>query len=469
MMTTPVERLGTGDLFTLWAEEPATPFHIGLAGLLDPWPLVDGHGRPRLTELQAAIQARLDRVPELRRRIRWTGFGQGRPAVVDDHDFVIDRHLATVDLGGLDEPAFWSWCANQTLEPLERDHPLWRVMLATGLASGQVGVLVVMHHAVADGIAGADLAQRLLDPAPDTVVVPQPWLATPPPGPLALAVDAIVGRLAAMGEALRRVSNAPMVVRAAARDAATARAALAQQAPTTSLDHPIGSGRQLAVISRPLQQVKRAGHAYGATINDVLLAAVAGGLHDLLVSRGETVNGLELRVSVPVGAPGGTRNAGGSTPMVLPLPVGQPDPASRLARIVAITRAAKAARDRRYRGLLASPLLPISLLRLAIRWLRRHGGSKVNLYVTNVPGPPHPLWLASARLQTAVPIAPLVAGVPLAVAALSYADELVISIQVDDAVADLGTLAAGVADQLDQLAEPGPLPATARRHEDAHQ
>jgi 4a-hydroxytetrahydrobiopterin dehydratase len=284
-------------------------------------------------------------VPELRRRIRWTGFGEGRPAVVDDHEFDIARHVTAVDLGGVDEPAFWSWSANQTLQPLDREHPLWRVTFATGLAGGQVGVLVVLHHALADGMAGAALAGRLLDPAPDTVAAPRPWRPAPAPDPLALA------------------------------------------APATSLDHAVGPGRRLIVIRRPLEQVKQAGRAHGATVNDVLLAAVAGGLRQLLAGRGEPVEGLELRVSVPVGAPGRARNAGGSTPMVLPLPVGPLDPADRLARIVAVTRTAKAARDRRYRGLLASPLLPTSLLRLGVRWLRRHGGGKVNLYVTNVPGP----------------------------------------------------------------------------------
>jgi len=284
-------------------------------------------------------------VPELRRRIRWTGFGEGRPAVVDDHEFDIARHVTAVDLGGVDEPAFWSWSANQTLQPLDREHPLWRVTFATGLAGGQVGVLVVLHHALADGMAGAALAGRLLDPAPDTVAAPRPWRPAPAPGPLALA------------------------------------------APATSLDHAVGPGRRLIVIRRPLEQVKQAGRAHGATVNDVLLAAVAGGLRQLLAGRGEPVEGLELRVSVPVGAPGRARNAGGSTPMVLPLPVGPLDPADRLARIVAVTRTAKAARDRRYRGLLASSLLPTSLLRLGVRWLRRHGGGKVNLYVTNVPGP----------------------------------------------------------------------------------
>jgi hypothetical protein len=224
------------------------------------------------------------------------------------------------------------------------------------------------------------------------------------------------------------------------------------------LSRPILPGRQLAVISRPLQQIKQVGHARGATVNDLLLAALAEGLGRFLAGRDEAVAGRELRVSVPVGATGGARNAGGSTPMVLPLQLGDLAPASRLARIVATTQAAKAGRDRSYRGLLASPLLPTSLLRLGVRWLRRHGGSKVNMYVTNVPGPTQPLWLAGAHLQTAVPIAPLVAGVPVAVAALSYAGELVVAIQVDGAVADLEVLVAGVAEGIDRLLEPAVRP-----------
>jgi hypothetical protein len=168
-------------------------------------------------------------------------------------------------------------------------------------------------------------------------------------------------------------------------------------------------------------------------------------------------------VSVPVGAAGAARNAGGSTPMVLPLPVGD-DPAALLATTVGITRAAKAGRDRNYRGLLASPLLPISLLRLAIRWLAHRGGSRVNLYVSNVSGPPAPLWLAGAQLLAAVPIAPLVAGVPLAVTALSYAGELTISIQVDGQVADLDVLAGGVADGLDRLLAGDPVSLPGRSH-----
>jgi diacylglycerol O-acyltransferase / wax synthase len=152
-MTARIDRLSTGDLATLWAEDPATtPMQIGLAGLLDPAPLLDERGRLRLEELRAAVDARLVRAPELRRRIRWTHFGQGHPAVVDDGEFTIARHVTAVRLDHLDEQAFWTWCANRALAPLDRDHPLWQITFAIDLACGQVGVLIVMHHALADGV-----------------------------------------------------------------------------------------------------------------------------------------------------------------------------------------------------------------------------------------------------------------------------------------------------------------------------
>jgi diacylglycerol O-acyltransferase len=249
-MMSRVDRLGAGDLMTLWAEAPTTPMHIGLAGLLDPGPLLDGQGQLRLDELRVAVAARLARAPELCRRIRWTRFWQGRPAVVDDHRFAIARHLTAAHLAGCDEEAFWNWCANQALAPMDRDHPLWQIVFATGLDAGRVGVLVIMHHALADGIAGAALAVRLLDPAPDAIVAPRPWRPAPPPGPMALTADAVVARIAAVAAGLRRLPRVPDAVRLAARYAA-ARAAVAQPAPATSLARPIGAGRRLAVIHRP--------------------------------------------------------------------------------------------------------------------------------------------------------------------------------------------------------------------------
>ena len=131
--------------------------------------------------------------------------------------------------------------------------------------------------------------------------------------------------------------------------------------------------------------------------------------------------------------------------MLVDLPVAEPDPLRRLATIHATTARAK---SRLYTG--AANItevihLPIPLARVGMRWMRRFGGTRVNLFVTDVPGPPAPLWLAGARMLEAVPVAPLVQHVGLGVAALSYAGELAVSVHADGSVADLGLLADGMA------------------------
>jgi Wax ester synthase-like Acyl-CoA acyltransferase domain len=275
------------------AEEPATPFHIGLAGLLEPGRLVDERGRLRLQELRAAVDARLARVPELRRRVRWTGFGQGRPAVVDDHDFDIARHLTDVDLAGLDEPGFWRWCANRTLEPLDGDHRLWRVTLVTGLAGGQIGVLVVMHHALADGIAGAVLTQRLLDPAPDTTITAQPWRPTPPPSPFALAVDAVVSRLAAVATALRHLPNAPKVDGTGGMDWKLAGLVTVAQAQGPDVARSAAGRAGGEAVWLPTAQFPRFGVRWSAESVDQVTAAFR---------VGDTPVELRLRLDAPAGS-----------------------------------------------------------------------------------------------------------------------------------------------------------------------
>ena len=157
--------------------------------------------------------------------------------------------------------------------------------------------------------------------------------------------------------------------------------------------------------------LRRAAHAHGCTINDLLIAAVTAGLRDLLDLRGENRDSLELLASVPVGARAGTE--GGM--FIARLPVGVPDADERLRIIRQATAKGKGSPDQGVAGIV---VLPASLARLGVAWARRAAASHVNLYVTNVPGPPSALYCAGARLLEAVPLAPLVAGVRLSVTAL---------------------------------------------------
>jgi WS/DGAT/MGAT family acyltransferase len=213
------------------------------------------------------------------------------------------------------------------------------------------------------------------------------------------------------------------------------------RADRTSLPRRIGPARRLAVVEESLEDLSRVGHALGATVNDVLLAAVAGGMRTLLAARGGLRPGMVLRASVPVGRAGAGQTAG---MLAVALPVGEDDP---VARVTAISRDTAAAKTRLAGGgghVMDVLDLPVPLARLVVRFMRRIAGRRINLFVTDVPGPSEPLWLDGARLERAVPVAPLVQGVPLGVAALSYAGRLAIAVNADAAVTDLERFAVGM-------------------------
>jgi diacylglycerol O-acyltransferase / wax synthase len=150
--------------------------------------------------------------------------------------------------------------------------------------------------------------------------------------------------------------------------------------------------------------------------------------------------------------------------MLVDLPAGEPDPMRRLAAIHATTARAK---GRLYAGagdVTEVVHLPILLARIGMQWMRRFGGTRVNLFVTDVPGPPAPLWLAGARMLEAVPVAPLVQHVGLGIAALSYAGELVVSVHADGSVTDLQLLADGLAADLAAFRAATPTEVPAESH-----
>jgi WS/DGAT/MGAT family acyltransferase len=213
--------------------------------------------------------------------------------------------------------------------------------------------------------------------------------------------------------------------------------------PATSLSRRVGPDRTLGIVRQPLQQLQRTGHGLGVTVNDLLLAAVTGGLRQLLTARGDSTAELVLRASVPAAT--GRADHQVMNMLVVGLPVGEPDPLRRLTAIHHATAESKA-RLRAIGGDLTDLRLPTPVVRRVRRWARRFGSRHITLAVTDVPGPRAPLWLAGARLLHAVPIAPLSTGVPLSIAALSYTSELTVTINADAAITDLDVLTDGVAE-----------------------
>ena len=407
-----MRRLSVGDLMTIWSDVPSAPTNVGLAAVLTGDRLLDERGRLRLDLARAAIEARL--VPELRRRIRFTRPGQGRPLWIDDSGFRIERHVVADHLPA--GQSFPSWAATLAARPLDRRCPLWRITLVTGLPERQVGLVLVAHHAMADGIEAGRIAVALLDPAPAVPVAYRPGVE---PTGWALIRDAAARRMVAAWRFLGMWKGRHRL----SRELGDGFRAIRAPAPALGLPVPDGPARRLEICSWPLAEVRDIAHSHGVTINDLVLAGVAAGLRRMLPDA----DGLTVRVSIPMAAPPGQHNTANTPPIVIGLPLGEPN----LHRISEQTRAAKASRERRRPGLTSSELVPRCLVHLATWWLRGHAGKRINLYVTNVPGPTQPLALAGADVRAAYPIPPLIAGVPIAVGALSYRGTLSIAVNGD--------------------------------------
>jgi WS/DGAT/MGAT family acyltransferase len=422
--------------------------NIALIGVLAEAP---GDGRRDVSEVlgqvRAIVAANLHRTPVLRRVLRRTALGCGGPVWVDDSGFDIGRHvvLARSQRDLTDEQSFLRWCAERSVIPLDRTRPLWRLDVIPGLPAGRVGVLVVLHHVVADGLRGVQLISSLLEPAPRAAThAPPPWRPEPPPSRADLVRNNLDRRVTALRHLrLSRVPPSLRALRALAREPGG-------PAPATFLAGPIGPGRRLVVLRFPLEEVRRRAHQHGCTINELLLAGVATGLREVLLERGECQADLVLRASVPVGARGGR----GGGIFLAPLPVGVADPDARLRMIVETTRRQK---DRADEGVAGLMTMPASIARLGILWARHAATSHINLYVTNVPGPPGPLYLGAARVLDAVPLAPLVAGVRLSVTALSYDGQFVVSLLGDDGLDGLPALREGLAAMLSGIATPAAI------------
>jgi diacylglycerol O-acyltransferase / wax synthase len=442
-------RLRLDELANAWAEDSNTPFQISLVGVFEPGPLRRSDGVLETQRVREELAARVRRVAALRRRVVWTRFGEGLPVWAEDPSFDPAQHITVTAVP--ESADFVDWCANRLVRPLDKQRPLWRIEIVDGLPSGRFALIVVVHHVVADGLTGVAIASSLLDGSPsehvaDTGSHPIP----PPPDRHTLVADNVRARARSLVAIVRGLPGAPSRVRQGWRRLGDASTDLRVRAPLTSLSVPVGPERRLAVVTVAMEQLRMTGHALGVTVNDLLLAGVTSGLRDLLLGRGDDLTGVQLRASVPVGA----REEGQpSGILVINLPVSEPDGLRRLAIITQMTTQLKS----RLRGgggdVMDVLQLPPAAARLAVRWMRGAAGRRINLFITNVPGPTTPLWLAGSRLLEAWPVAPLVANVPLAVTALSYTDSLYVSLNADAAVHDLRALANGIQRSVQTLSE----------------
>jgi diacylglycerol O-acyltransferase / wax synthase len=455
------QRLSIQDAGFLYLEHAGLPQHVAILAVAEGGPLHDPDGRLRLDAVRQEVGRRLHHVARLRQVVLRPPLAQGLPLWVDDPAFNLANHVRVVQLPSPgDEQQLLALCDQLCLRLLDRVHPLWELWLVTGLAQGRVGLVLKLHHALADGLAAVQIAGALLDATPDPgSVAPPPWQPRPPPSGWALVADSLRGRSAALAMALARLRHPGTLTAQVRVLAGASRMVQDGRRPSrrSPLRRPVGGGRRLVVVRARLAVVKDVAHGHHGTVNDVLLAAVAGGLRALLQARGVPVEGLTLRASVPVAlraAAAGAALGNQVGLMVVPLPMDEPDPLQRLQHITQATT------QRKHRPDVLASLRPVGSLTL-LRALNRYSRHQhlVDLFVTNVPGPQLPLFLLGARLLEVFPVVQVAGNVPLSVAVLSYDGQLNIGIQSDpDGCPDLDVFAAGLRRSLDELAAATPPP-----------
>jgi WS/DGAT/MGAT family acyltransferase len=273
--------------------------------------------------------------------------------------------------------------------------------------------------------------------------------------------DNVRRRIQAAGNALSKFAHPIDSSRQVRRGWLSVRDTFAEaRAPRTSLNRRIGSGRRLAIIRSRLDVAKEIAHAHHVKLNDVFMAAVSGGLRDLLRGRGERVEDVVLRAFVPVSLhqeePGPARGNREGV-MIVPLPIGVLDPVRRLQLIAADTVERKKEVFRPPAGMVARNRV---IQRAMIRQYARQ--RLANTYLTNIPGPPMPLYLAGAPLLEMLPIVPLTGNVTLGVGALSYAGQFNVAAVADrDGCPDVDVFAEGMRNALRALASSVPAKPTA--------
>jgi diacylglycerol O-acyltransferase len=412
-------------------------------------------GPPALTELRQEIEGRIHALPRYRSRLTATHVGPlRRPAWEPDPEFAIADHVRRAALpapGG--EAELMDWCGEYWSSRLDRSRPLWEVVLLEGLAGGRWALATKTHHALADGVASVGATQLLLDAS-------RAGSQHSPPSP-GDAEDGFGAGLAdRLGDVVRSGAELISHPRRLLGEAKSAAELIIREelapAPASSLNVAIGPHRRYTIARARLSDLKNIKNTLGGTVNDVVLAAAAGGLRRLLEERGDDLPERGLRAMVPVnlrnGGNGASQLGNKVSSLFVQLPVCEPDPVRRYLVTAGETAELKAGGEARSGAeLLALAGLAPPLLHSVLA--RSTSGRRLfNLTVTNVPGPRTPLYASGARLEEVLPLVPLAADHALGIAVVSYCGRVFFGLSGDARAApDLDVLRDGIEQSIREL------------------
>jgi diacylglycerol O-acyltransferase len=432
-----MEQLGGLDATFIYCETPTMHLHVCGLLLLDTSTMPNGYS---YDIVRSMLHERLPSVPAVRQRLVNPPLHVSRPFWVDDPRLDIDDHLhrVTLDSPG-DEDALASLVGTIAGEPLRRDRPLWEMWVVEGLASGQVALVVKMHHSTIDGVSGANIMGHLFDLEPGGGPTSQPEAigGVRSPRRLELLARGLVSRLSEPFDLVRLVPETGMRLASTlwhvrGRDASSGQPAAPFTAPRTAFNATISAKRSVAFTNVSFDTVKQVKDATGVTVNDVVTTVVGGALRRYLQDHGDLPEH-SLLAAAPISVHGSGHLAGTTQVSVMfsNLVTSEPDPAKRLRAVAAANIEAKA---------IHKSVGADTLMRWAQHfWLNAFGlGTRIysalhmadhhpvvhNLILSNVPGPPVPLYFAGARLAGLYPLGPITDGAGLNITVLSQEDRL---------------------------------------------
>jgi diacylglycerol O-acyltransferase len=458
------DRLSSLDVSFLYVEGRTTPMHVGGLAIFEP--PRDGFDYDRMVEL---IQDRISLVPRYRQKIKWVPGNLASPVWVDDSEFDISYHVrrSVLPKPG-SELQLLELVARLQSRHLDRNRPLWEMNIVEGLADHRIAVISKTHHALVDGLSAIDLVQVILDVSPQPRQVPaDTWTPEPEPSGPALAFEAVSDIVRQPSAAIDTVRMGVNDVRATTRRVAgavggllSAARVVTRPAPASPLNATIGSQRRFAVARTELDDYRRVRKQFGGTVNDVVLATVAGALREWLLLRGRPVTpSTSVRALVPVSVrpptDGDERLTGNKvSSYLIDLPVGEPSPTIRLTQISYAMKAHKeSGQSVGAKALITvGGFAPPTLHALGARATGNLSRRLFNLVVTNVPGPQFPLYAAGARLREMFPVVPLVTGQALSIGLTSYDGSVYYGLNADrDSMSDVDTLAGLIEESLAEL------------------
>ncbi len=464
--------------------------HVAGLAILDP--STAPGGRLECIDLKGLLAERLPLLPPLHWRLAEVPLSLDYPYWVDDADFDLDFHVREIALA---RPGSDAQLAEQVARivsrPLDRSRPLWELYLVEGLASGHVAMLTKIHHALIDGMSGAEIMGLLLDVSPEGRELPPPSPAQDvrQPGDLEMLARGLLGvpryplrALRSLPAAVPNIEETPLGALPGAGTVGRAADALGRtirrsgsrpersrlRPPRTSFNGRISAHRRFAFGQLSLDEVKAIKNEHGCTVNDVVVAICAGAVRRWLLEHQELPEEplvAQVPVSVRTSEQAGTF---GNRIMLMsaPLFTNEPDPVNRLLR----THDALKNMKERHRALPAQLLqdanhfIPPAVFARAARLTFRLSTSRPgrptwNLVISNVPGPQIPLYCAGARLVANYPVSVITDGMGLNITVMSYRGHLDFGLVADrEQMPDLSSLMGWLGDALEELRPLAPAP-----------